>query len=59
MNKLKSRKFLMAVVTAGLVVANEGLGLNLPTDAIMTVAGVVIAYIVGEAYVDGKASTTK
>jgi hypothetical protein len=30
MNKIKSRKFWMAVVGALLVVLNDGLGLNLP-----------------------------
>lgn len=54
MNKFKSRKFWMAVVAAGVAVANEGLGLELPKEAIMTVASVAIAYILGEAYVDGK-----
>ncbi len=54
MNKIKSRKFWMAVVGAGLVVANEGLGLNLPEESVLTVAGLLIAYILGEAYVDGK-----
>ena len=54
MKKLKSRKFWMAVVAAMLVIANEGLGLNLPEEAIMTVAAVVIGYILGESYVDGK-----
>jgi len=44
----------MAVVAALLVIANEGLGLNLPEEAIMTVAAVVIGYILGESYVDGK-----
>ena len=52
MGKLKSRKFWMAVVTALLIVFNDGLGLELPTEAIMTVAGVVIAYILGESGVD-------
>ncbi|CCO08285.1 hypothetical protein [Desulforamulus hydrothermalis] len=54
MNKFKSRKFWMAVVTALVVVCNEGLGLNLPEEAIMTVAAVAIGYILGESYVDGK-----
>lgn len=54
MNKFKSRKFWMAVVAGGLVVANEGLGLDLPTESVMTVAGVIVGYIIGESYVDGK-----
>ncbi len=52
MNKLKSRKFWMAVVAAGVAIGNDGLGLDLPKAAIMTVAGVAIAYILGESHVD-------
>jgi len=44
----------MAVVTALLVIANEGLDLNLPEEAIMSIVAVVLGYIFGEAYVDGK-----
>lgn len=54
MNKLKSRKFWMAVVAAILVIANKGLDLNLPEDSITAVVGIVISYILGESYVDGK-----
>jgi len=53
-SKLKSRKFWMSFVTAVLVIANKGLDLNLPDEAVITVAGVVIAYVLGESYVDGK-----
>lgn len=52
MDKLRSRKFWLAVVAALIAVANDGLGLNLPREAIMTVATVVIAYILGEGAVD-------
>ncbi|MCL6479064.1 MAG: hypothetical protein K6T65_11730 [Peptococcaceae bacterium] len=51
-SKLKSRKFWMAVVTAAIVVCNQGLDLNLPEEAVYTVAGVVVAFILGESYVD-------
>lgn len=54
MDKLKSRKFWMAVIAAGLAIANDGLGLHLPTDSIMTVAGVAVAYILGQSHVDAK-----
>ncbi|OEH86264.1 hypothetical protein BHU72_12070 [Desulfuribacillus stibiiarsenatis] len=54
MSKIKSRKFWMAVVSGALVVANEGLGLDLPIEAVMTVAAVAIGYILGQGYVDGK-----
>ena len=50
--KLKSRKFWIAVVSAILVVANDGLGLNLDRDTIMTLAGIVISYLLGQSYVD-------
>ncbi|MED0678633.1 hypothetical protein P4S83_16610 [Aneurinibacillus thermoaerophilus] len=55
-NKLKSRKFWMAVVTAGLVIANEGLELNLPSESILSISGLVIAYILGQSHVDAKKS---
>ncbi|MBP3951119.1 hypothetical protein [Bacillus suaedae] len=53
-NKFLSRKFLLAVVTGLLVVVNQGLGLNLPEESILTVAGVAVTYIVGESVVDAK-----
>ena len=56
MEKLKSRKFWMAVIAAALIVANEGLGLDIPTDTVMAFAAVVIGYIFGEAYVDSHRS---
>lgn len=43
--QLKSRKFILAVVTALLVIANEGLNLNIPEDAIMKVVQIVLVYI--------------
>lgn len=50
----KSRKFWLAVVSGSLIVLNEGFSLNIPEEAFMTVAGVVIAYILGESYIDAK-----
>jgi hypothetical protein len=47
-----SKKLFMALVTAGVVVANEGLGLGLPEEAIYTLAGVAATYIFGQAVVD-------
>lgn len=54
MDKLKSRKFWMAVATAVLIIANEGLSLNIPKDAVLQVVGVVISYILGQSFVDAK-----
>ena len=50
--KLTSRRFWMAVASAILLVANEGLGLNLPTDTILAFVAVVLGYILGESYTD-------
>ena len=46
--KLKSRKFWMAVVGGIIIVANDGLGLGLPAEAITALATVIIGYIVGQ-----------
>jgi uncharacterized membrane protein len=55
MAKFKSRKFWMAVVAAAMIIANEGLGWDLPADTIMSFAAVVVAWIFAEAAVDAKA----
>lgn len=59
MNKFKSRKFWMALVTGLLIIANDGLGLNLPSEAIKQVVEVVIAYIIGQGAVDAVSSLKK
>ena len=56
MERLKSRKFLMALATALLMILNEGLDLGIPADVYGWIVGVVIAWILGESYVDGKAA---
>lgn len=50
--KLRSRKFWVAVVGAFLIIANEGLGWNLPADTITQFAIVLISYIAAEGAVD-------
>jgi hypothetical protein len=50
MEKLKSRKLIIAVVTAILTILEDNLGLNIPKEAIYT----VIAYIVAQGWVDGR-----
>jgi hypothetical protein len=52
MGKLKSRKFFVAIVTALLIVLNQGLGLNLPEESVLTLAGVAATYIFGQSMVD-------
>ncbi len=55
MEKLKSRKFILVVAAALLTVCNDGLGLGLPSESIMTIVGLVASYCVSQGYVDGKA----
>ena len=55
-DRLKSRKFLMAFATALLMILNEGLDLGIPPDVYGSVVGVVVAWILGESYIDGKAA---
>jgi len=52
MDKFKSRKFWMAVVGAGLVIANKGLDLGLPEESVNALAAIVIGWIIAEAAVD-------
>lgn len=54
MRKFKSRKFWMSVISAILVVANEGLGLGISSETVMTFAALVASFIFSEAYIDGK-----
>lgn len=56
LQRLKSRKFLSAFFSALFIVLNEGLGTPIDREAYGWITGVVSAYILGESYVDGKAS---
>lgn len=56
LQRLKSRKFLLALAAALLIVLNEGLGLGVDPDAYGWIVGVVTAWLLGESYVDGKAA---
>ena len=56
MDRLKSRKFLMALATALLMILNEGLDLGIPADVYGWIVGVVISYIVGESFIDASAA---
>ncbi len=57
MGKLKSRKFWMAIIGAGFVVISEGLGLGITEEQYMGIAGIVMAYLVAQGYVDGQSAT--
>lgn len=52
--RLKSRKFLVAIATILLIICNEMVGLNIPAESYWAIILPVIAYIVGESYIDAK-----
>ena len=54
MERLKSRKWLTAIATILLIICNEMVGLNIPEEAYWSIILPAIAYILGEAYADGK-----
>ena len=56
LQRLKSRKFLVAIATILLIICNEMIGLTIPADSYWAIILPVIAYILGEAYTDGKAA---
>lgn len=56
LDRIKSRKFLMAFFTALLIICNEGLDLGIDPDSYTWIVGVVSAWILGESYVDGRAA---
>ena len=54
MDKLKSRKLWMAIISGALIIMNEGLGWKIPAETVMAFAAVVLSYIFAQGYVDGK-----
>lgn len=52
---LLSRKFWLAVLTALAMVLSDTLGLELEPETMVAIILPVIAYILGESYIDGKA----
>lgn len=51
-SKLLSRKFLMALISAALVIANDGLNLGLDQNTIIAFGSIVVGWIIGETAVD-------
>lgn len=52
--KLKSRKFIIAVISAILLILNEGLNIKIPSETVLSFAGIIISYLLGQSYVDSK-----
>ncbi|MBB6672639.1 hypothetical protein [Cohnella nanjingensis] len=50
--KFLSRKFLLAVVSAALIILNDGLDLGIDSQTVLAFAGIIATYIVGESAVD-------
>lgn len=50
--KLKSRKFWVAVASAAFIILSEGLGFNLDQDLYWKIVALALGYIFGEAAVD-------
>ena len=59
MEKLKSRKLIATVLMAVLVLVNDKLGLGISQEAILTVVGVIAAYVVGQGVADAGAQGKK
>lgn len=52
--RLKSRKFLLALFNFVFIVINEVLQRPIDANAYYAITGGIIAFIVGESYVDGQ-----
>ena len=52
MDKLKSRKLWVTILATALVSLAEAIGIELEQESIVAIAGMVIAYVTGQAIVD-------
>lgn len=52
--RLKSRKFLLAVFNVIFIIINEGLQQPIDVEAYKYITSAIIAFIVGESYIDAK-----
>lgn len=59
MERLKSRKLWIAVISAVLLVLKEGFDINVDSEVVLSFAGIVITAILGFAHVDGKKEMKK
>lgn len=59
MSKFKSRKFILAVVGAVLIVLNDGLDLGIDSETVLAFAGLLAVWITGESVVDTARSKHK
>lgn len=59
MERLKSRKLWITVISAVLLVLKEGLDIDVDSEVVLGFAGIVISAILGFAHVDGKRTEAK
>jgi len=52
--KLKSRKFILALIAILLILLDRIFGLDLPTELELGLVAVILAYIGGESWIDKK-----
>jgi hypothetical protein len=48
---LHTQQFWVTILSALLLVANQGLGLNIPANAVLGFAGIIIAWVLGSSHV--------
>ncbi len=52
--RLKSRKFWVAVMATLVIIVARMMGLELEDSTILSISGIVSAYLLGQSYVDSK-----
>jgi uncharacterized membrane protein len=57
--KLSSRKFMVTLAGVITVIANDYFGIGFEKETILSVVGLMMSYVVGQGYVDGKEKGTK
>lgn len=53
-NRLASRKLWVSIITPLVIIVAKAIGIELSDNVVMSISGVVSAYILGQAYVDSK-----
>ena len=58
MDKLKSRKFWVAVIAGAIVVGANELGFDLEQESVIAFTAIVIAYLTGQSFIDRQKAKT-
>ncbi|WP_276914173.1 hypothetical protein [Aneurinibacillus aneurinilyticus] len=54
MNFLKSRKFLITILSIVLVAFNDQFNLHLSADQVTAIASIIVSYLLGQSYIDSR-----